>query len=103
MTDLLKSRSFSQLAADLAKPGSQIALDLAQNPAACHLLHMAVGVSGEAGELLYANNAKLAKRYAAGSYSNEQAQERADKNEPVEDWVAREGRLAQYGGWGNGE
>ena len=141
MTDLLKSRSFAQLAADLAKPGSQIALDLAQNPAACHLLHMAVGVSGEAGELLdavkkaviyqkpldrenvieelgdlrfymaglmnalniseaellYANNAKLAKRYAAGSYSNEQAQERADKAEPVEDWVAREGRLAQYG------
>lgn len=141
MNEVLKSRSFSQLAADLAKPGSQIALDLAQNPAACHLLHMAVGVSGEAGELLdavkkaviyqkpldrenvveelgdlrfymaglmnalniseaellYANNAKLGKRYAAGAYSNEQAQERADKAEPVEDWVAREGRLAQYG------
>ena len=124
MTDLLKSRSFAQLAADLAKPGGQIALDLAQNPAACHLLHMAVGVSGEAGELLdavkkaviyqkpldrenvveelgdlrfymaglmnalditeaelvEATNKKLGKRYASGSYSNSQAQERADKN-----------------------
>lgn len=122
-------KTFKQLAADLSKPGSQIALDLEQNPAACHLLHMAVGVSGEAGELLdvvkkaviyqkpldrenvveelgdlrfymaglmnalgiseqellYATNKKLAKRYASGSYSNEQAQERADKVEFAKD------------------
>lgn len=32
-------------------------------------------------ELVEATNKKLAKRYAAGSYSNEQAQERADKND----------------------
>ena len=32
-------------------------------------------------ELVEATNKKLAKRYAAGSYSNEQAQERADKAE----------------------
>lgn len=30
-------------------------------------------------EILAHNNAKLSKRYAAGSYSNEQAQARADK------------------------
>lgn len=117
--------SFKQLAADLAKPGSQIALDLGMNPAACHLLHMAVGVSGEAGELLDAvkkaviyqkpldranvveelgdlrfymaglmnalnisedellahTTGKLSTRYAAGSYSDAQAQARADKGE----------------------
>lgn len=125
MTATLQSRSFAQLAADLAKPGGNIALDLGNNPAACHWLHMAVGISGEAGELLdavkkaviyqkpldrenvieelgdlrfymaglmnalniseqeilYATNKKLGKRYASGSYSNAQAQERADKNE----------------------
>lgn len=32
-------------------------------------------------ELLTTNNKKLGKRYASGSYSNAQAQERADKNE----------------------
>lgn len=36
-------------------------------------------------ELLTANNKKLGKRYASGSYSNAQAQERADKAELVKD------------------
>lgn len=36
-----------------------------------------LGITEE--EVLAHNNAKLSKRYAAGSYSNEQAQERADK------------------------
>ena len=116
-------KTFKQLAADLSKPGDEIATLMTAQEA--HLLHMAVGVSGEAGELLdavkksvvykkpldrenvveelgdlrfymaglmnalsiseqeilYATNKKLAKRYASGSYSNEQAQERADKND----------------------
>ena len=116
-------KTFKQLAADLSKPGDEIAALITAQEA--HLLHMAVGVSGEAGELLdavkksvvykkpldrenvveelgdlrfymaglmnalnisevelvEATNKKLAKRYAAGSYSNEQAQERADKAE----------------------
>ena len=125
MTATLQSRSFAQLSADLAKPGGNIALDLGNNPAACHWLHMAVGISGEAGELLdavkkaviyqrpldrenvveelgdlrfymaglmnalnisemellYATNAKLARRYPQGGYSDAQAQARADKDE----------------------
>ena len=116
-------KTFKQLADDLSKPGDEIAALMTANEA--HLLHMAVGVSGEAGELLdavkkavvyqkpldrenvveelgdlrfymaglmnalniseqeilYATNKKLGKRYASGSYSNEQAQERADKND----------------------
>jgi len=105
----------------LAKPGAEVAASL--TPENAHLLHMAVGISGEAGELLdavkkaaiyvkpidrdnvveelgdlefymeglrqgvgisreetlNANIAKLSKRYASGKYSNQQAQERADK------------------------
>lgn len=49
-------------------------------------------------ELLTANK-KLGKRYASGSYSNAQAQERADKAELPEDLPAK---LAN-GGWGDGE
>lgn len=116
-------KTFKQLAADLSKPGDEIAALITAQEA--HLWHMATGVSGEAGELLdavkkavvykkqldrenvveelgdlrfymaglmnalsiseqeilYATNKKLGKRYASGSYSNEQAQERADKAE----------------------
>lgn len=105
----------------LAKDGHDILISL--TPDKCHTLHMAVGVSGEAGELLdavkkhviyckpvdrahiveemgdiefyleglrqglgitreevlAANIAKLSVRYAAGSYSDAQAQDRADK------------------------
>ena len=113
----------SELVKNLAKPGESIVNTLSAESA--HLLHMAVGVSGEAGELLDAikkaaiyckeldrenvieelgdlefymeglrqglgitreetlahNIAKLSKRYASGSYSNAQAQARADKAE----------------------
>lgn len=105
----------------LAKPGADVVAGLTAESA--HLLHMAVGISGEAGELLdaikksaiyckpinldnvieelgdlefymeglrqgvgvtreqvlEANVAKLSKRYAKGTYSNQAAQERADK------------------------
>lgn len=105
----------------LAKNGQDIINDL--TPEKADLLHMAVGVSGEAGELLDAvkkaviynkemdlenvieelgdlefymskirqivgitreeilqrNIDKLSVRYAKGKYSNDQAQERADK------------------------
>lgn len=111
----------SELVRALVKPGADIIWNL--TPTSAHLLHMAVGVSGEAGELLDAvkkaaiyvkpidrenvieelgdlefymeglrqglsitreetlahNIAKLSKRYAAGKYSNQAAQERADK------------------------
>lgn len=114
------------LVANLAKPGAQIVASL--TPEAANLLHMAVGISGEAGELLdaikkaaiyckpvdrvnvveelgdlefymqglragmgitreetlEANIAKLSKRYSAGSYSNEAAQQRADKVIPLD-------------------
>lgn len=119
----VRARSFEQLARDLAKPGWQISQDLADNPSDCHLLHMGIGVSSEAGELLDAIkkaviyqkpldlknireeigdirfylaglmnalgitemdiledcNEKLSKRYASGGYSDQQAQDRADK------------------------
>lgn len=112
---------FHEMVAALSKDGQLIIDEL--TPAKAHELHMAVGVSGEAGELLdaikkggiynkeydltniieelgdiefymeglrqslnisreqtlQANIAKLGKRYSAGSYSNEQAQQRADK------------------------
>lgn len=105
----------------LAKPGTAIAEQLTAENA--HLLHMAVGISGEAGEIidavkkaavynkpldrqnlieelgdlefyieglrqgigvsreevLQANMDKLAKRYGSGTYSDAQAQARADK------------------------
>lgn len=107
----------------LAKPGETMLNEM--TPEQMHLLHMAVGVAGEAGELLdcikkvavYQKNVdlenlieelgdlefymqgiratygitrertlqhnldKLAKRYADKKYSNQQAQNRADKND----------------------
>ena len=112
---------FDKMVASLAKDGQLIINEL--TPAKAHELHMAVGVSGEAGELLdaikkgviynkpydidniieelgdlefymeglrqsigitrdqtiQANISKLGKRYSEGSYSNQQAQVRADK------------------------
>ena len=106
---------------NLCKPGTDILIQM--QPHEAHLVHMAMGVSGEAGELLDAikkatiyrkpldkdnvieecgdilffvqgilnyyalnledaveqNREKLYKRYSAGKYSNEQAQQRADK------------------------
>jgi NTP pyrophosphatase (non-canonical NTP hydrolase) len=41
---------YNEFVRKLAKPGSQILAEL--NPDDCHRLHMAVGISGEAGELL---------------------------------------------------
>jgi NTP pyrophosphatase (non-canonical NTP hydrolase) len=111
-----------KLVRDLAKPGTEIAASM--TPDAAHLLHMAVGVAGEAGELLDAvkkhviynkpldtenmveelgdvefymqgirefmditretilehNIVKLSRRYSEGRYSNQAAQERADKS-----------------------
>ena len=119
----VKVKEFDRMVIALAKNGQAIINDL--DPAKANLLHMAVGVSGEAGELLdaikkhtiygkqldrenikeeagdilfYLNNillnvgftleevieqniSKLSKRYAKGQYSNEQAQERADKED----------------------
>ena len=110
-----------ELVAALAKPGADIVATLTAGDA--HSLHMAVGIAGEAGELLDAvkkaaiyrkpidranvveelgdlefymeglrqglgitrqevldhNIAKLSKRYSSGTYSDKQAQERADK------------------------
>lgn len=110
-----------QLVAALAKPGEKIAQEL--TPSDAHQLHMAIGICGEAGELMDAikkaavyrkpidrinvieelgdlefymeglrqglgitreetidaNIAKLSKRYAAGSYTDQAAQQRADK------------------------
>lgn len=43
-------RSHSKLVSDLAKSGQHIIQDL--NPTKAHLVHMALGVAGEAGELL---------------------------------------------------
>lgn len=40
----------SQMVRRLVKPGDEIRATL--TPAKCHLLHMAIGISGEAGELL---------------------------------------------------
>lgn len=111
----------SELVKALAKSGQDIVNTL--TPHNAHLLHMAVGVSGEAGELIDAvkkaaiynkpldrenvveelgdiefyleglraelgitreetvehNIQKLSKRYASLSYSDQQAQQRADK------------------------
>lgn len=119
---MLESK-YDKMTAALSKTGSAIIKEL--NPIKADLLHMAVGVSGEAGELLDAvkkaviynkpldhenmieelgdlefymsrvrqligvtrdevlehNYAKLSKRYAAGKYSNEQAQDREDKED----------------------
>lgn len=119
----MNEQDYDKMTAALSKTGSAIIKEL--NPIKADLLHMAVGVSGEAGELLDAvkkaaiynkpldhenmieelgdlefymsrvrqligvtrdevlehNYAKLSKRYAAGKYSNEQAQDRADKED----------------------
>jgi len=113
--------TYSEFVAALAKPGMQIIVDL--TPKKAHNLHMALGISGEAGELLdavkkegiynkeikrenvieelgdlefyieglrqslgisreeciLANRIKLAKRYQSLIYSNQAAQDRADK------------------------
>lgn len=113
--------AYGVMVSALAKPGADVVEGLTAESA--HLLHMAVGISGEAGELLdaikksaiyckpinldnvieelgdlefymeglrqgvgitreqvlEANVAKLSKRYAKGTYSNQAAQERADK------------------------
>lgn len=113
--------NYSEFVGSLVKSPNQIVEEL--TPHKAHCLHMAVGVAGEAGELLDAikkyaiynkevdfenlieelgdieffleglrntcgitreqtiehNVAKLSKRYSSGSYSNKQAQERADK------------------------
>ena len=115
--------SHSELVASLVKPGEDIIKDM--TPSKAELLHMAVGVSGESGELLdaikksviynkdidmenvveelgdieffleglrsnlginreqtlEANIEKLSKRYSSGKYSNDQAQQRADKKD----------------------
>lgn len=115
---------FAEMVEALTKPGVDIVRSM--SPLRAHTLHMAVGISGEAGELLDAVKkhviydkpadreniveelgdlefymeglrsglgitreetlahcqAKLAKRYASGSYSNKAAQERADKVDP---------------------
>lgn len=112
---------FDKMTLALAKDGSVIKQEL--TPEQANLLHMSVGISGEAGELLDAikkhvvyqkpldvenvkeelgdllfymsnlmqsvgltfeeilqhNINKLSVRYSSGSYSNQQAQERADK------------------------
>lgn len=119
---MLESK-YDEMTSALSKSGSAIIKEL--NPTKADLLHMAVGVAGEAGELLDAvkkatiynktidhenmieelgdlefymsrirqiigvtrdevlehNYKKLSKRYALGKYSNEQAQDRADKED----------------------
>ena len=111
----------SKLVASLFKPGQDIINEM--DPTKARLCHVAMGLSGEAGEILdaikkhvmynkeldmdnikeelgdleffmeairqilgmdreeilQANIAKLSVRYAAGKYTNEQAQARADK------------------------
>jgi NTP pyrophosphatase (non-canonical NTP hydrolase) len=112
---------YSQFVQNLCKSGTDILCQMKCHEA--HLVHMAMGVSGEAGELLdaikkstiyrkpldkeniieecgdilffvqgilnyyslditdaiYENRKKLSLRYSKGEYSNEQAQQRADK------------------------
>ena len=114
-------QDYPALVSALQKPGAEIISELVPKKASA--LHMAIGISGEAGELLDAikkwviygkpldvqnvleelgdiffymqglqndlgltreaiiaeNIKKLNKRYASGKYSNQQAQERADK------------------------
>lgn len=113
--------SYPEFVSRLSKPGKDILNSL--TPGECHILHMAIGISGEAGELLdcikkaviyrkpidrenlieelgdlefylqglrdayglyreetlVANVDKLMERYKTLSYSDKQAQERADK------------------------
>ena len=114
-------QDYQALVSTLQKPGAEIIAELVPKKASA--LHMAIGISGESGELLdavkkwviygkpldvenvieelgdlefymeglraelgltreaviQANIAKLNKRYASGKYSNQQAQDRADK------------------------
>jgi len=118
---MAKELTHAELVTALAKPGETIAAEI--NGSDAHLIHMVMGISGEAGELLdaikkcviyrkpldrenvieelgdlefymeglrqglgitrdaciEANKAKLAKRYQSLSYSDQAAQERADK------------------------
>lgn len=120
MTELT---AYGAMVATLAKPGREIKESLTSEQA--HLIHMGIGIAGEAGELLDAvkkhsiyqksldrenvieelgdlefyleglrqgigvsrdavleyNREKLSKRYHQGTYSDQQAQERADKGE----------------------
>jgi NTP pyrophosphatase (non-canonical NTP hydrolase) len=120
-TDNLNT-AYGDMVYSLAKPGKDIVDNMTSSTA--HLLHMAVGISGEAGELLdaikkhviynkpldinnvveelgdlefymeglrtalgldrasilIANMNKLGKRYASGTYTDTQAQERRDKD-----------------------
>lgn len=48
--EIEKKVSYSEMVQALAKPGDQILVSLSAEK--CHLLHMAVGVTGEAGELI---------------------------------------------------
>ena len=114
-------QEFNKMVSNLVKSGDDILQEL--KPQQAHLVHMSMGVSGEAGELLDAikkytmyqkeldlvniieeigdiyfylqgmeaalgltreeilrrNIIKLNERYSEGSYSNEQAKARADK------------------------
>ena len=45
-----KGVSFGKMVAALAKPGAELSASL--DPMKAHVLHMAIGISGEAGELL---------------------------------------------------
>lgn len=116
------SISHSDMVNALAKPGEQIAEEITADDA--HIMHMAIGISGEAGELLdaikkqviyrkeldrenvieelgdlefymeglrqglgitreqclQANIDKLGTRYKNFKYSNQKAQDRADKS-----------------------
>lgn len=118
-----KEISHEEMVKVLAKPGQDILKEM--TPEQMHWVHMAIGISGEAGELLDAvkkaavyqkpldlmnvveelgdlefymeglrsalgvtrgmtirhNIDKLAKRYAGFQYSNQAAQDRADKDE----------------------
>lgn len=119
--NLLDTISHGQMVAKLAKPGADILAEMTSDQ--MHITHMAIGISGEAGELLDAvkkssiyqkeldrenvieelgdlefymeglrqglnitreetleyNKAKLFKRYQNYDYTNEAAQQRADK------------------------
>lgn len=52
MVDFSFSDAYSKFVQSRTKPGYDIGKHLASNPDLAHLLHMAVGVAGEAGELL---------------------------------------------------
>lgn len=49
-TETQESTPYSHFVESLCKPGFQVLVDM--KPADAHLVHMAMGVSGEAGELL---------------------------------------------------